>query len=82
MHVPVTLYSGYVNIRRADNLNATDAAHKAWLFVTYDRARMAVNIRFSAYCENPWAHVVYLSRTYARAAPLAESWLFRPISEI
>jgi LmbE family N-acetylglucosaminyl deacetylase len=81
MHVPVTLYSGYVNIRRADNLDATDAAHKAWLFVTYDRARMAVNTKFSAYCENPWAHVVYLSRTYARNAPLADGLLFRPMSE-
>jgi LmbE family N-acetylglucosaminyl deacetylase len=79
MHVPVTLYSGYVNIRRPDNLNATDAARKAYLFVTYDRARMAVNVKFSAYCENPWAHVVYLSRTYARPAPLAESWLFQPM---
>jgi hypothetical protein len=82
MHVPVTLYSGYVNIRRPDNLDATDASRKAYLFVSYDRARMAVNTTFSAYCENPWAHVLYLSRTYARPAPLTESWLFRPMSEI
>ena len=81
MHVPVTLYSGYVNIRRPDNLSATDASRKAYLFVSYDRARMAVNTTFSAYCENPWAHVLYLSRTYARPALLAESWLFRPMSE-
>lgn len=81
MHVPVTLYSGYVNIRRPDNLSATDAARKAYLFVTYDRARMAVNVTFSAYCENPWAHVLYLSRTYAREAPLSESLLFRPLSD-
>ncbi len=81
MHVPVTLYSGYVNIRRPDNLSATDAARKSYLFVTYDRARMAVNVKYSAYCENPWAHVVYLSRTYARNAPFAESWLFHPMPD-
>ena len=77
MRVPVTLYSGYVNIRRPDNLSATDAARKAYLFVAYDRARMAVKVTFSAYCENPWAHVVYLSRSYARTAPRQDGLLFR-----
>jgi LmbE family N-acetylglucosaminyl deacetylase len=81
MHVPVTLYGGYVNIRRADNLSATDASRKAYLFVSYDRARMAVDVKFSAYCENPWAHVVYLSRTYARPAPLPTGWLFRGLPD-
>lgn len=80
MQVPVTLYAGYVNIRRADNLSATDAARKAHLFVRYDRARMAVTARFSAYCENPWAHVLYLARTYARAAPFPDGLLFKPLT--
>lgn len=68
LHVPVTLYAGYSNLRRTDNLTPEAAAWKAYCFVQYDRAMMHRRGTWSAYAENAWAHAVYLSRTYARPA--------------
>ena len=67
LRVPVTLYSGYSNVRRADNLTPEAAAWKSYCFVAYDRAMMTTHGSWSAYAENAWAHAQYLSRTYARA---------------
>ena len=67
LRVPVTLYSGYSNVRRADNLPPEAAAWKSYCFVAYDRAMMTTHGSWSAYAENAWAHAQYLSRTYARA---------------
>ncbi|MFO0092752.1 MAG: hypothetical protein ACK54K_00455 [Gemmatimonadaceae bacterium] len=66
LHAAVTLYAGYSNVRRADNLTPEAAAWKAYCFVQYDRAMMARHGSWSAYAENAWAHALYLSRTYAR----------------
>jgi hypothetical protein len=63
---PATVYAGYSNVKRGDNLTAREAAAKAWLFVTYDRAMLAANGRWSAYAENAWAHAAYLGRSYGR----------------
>jgi LmbE family N-acetylglucosaminyl deacetylase len=67
LRVPVTVYSGYSNVRRADNLSPEAAAWKSYCFVAYDRAMMTTHGSWSAYAENAWAHAQYLSRTYARA---------------
>lgn len=64
---PATVYAGYSNVRRPDNLGAERGAWKSWLFVAYDRAMLAANGRWSAYAENAWAHASYLGRTYGRA---------------
>lgn len=61
-----TVYAGYSNVRRPDNLGAERGAWKSWLFVAYDRAMLAANGRWSAYAENAWAHASYLGRTYGR----------------
>lgn len=75
LHAAVTLYAGYSNVRRADNLTPEAAAWKAYCFVQYDRAMMARHGSWSAYAENAWAHALYLSRTYAR--PNVEHGLLR-----
>jgi LmbE family N-acetylglucosaminyl deacetylase len=67
LRVPVMLYGGYSNLRRADNLAPEAAAWKSYCFVAYDRAMMTTHGSWSAYAENAWAHAQYLSRTYARA---------------
>ncbi len=66
LRAPVTLYSGYSNVHRADNLRPEAAAWKGYCFVAYDRAMMMSHGGWSAYAENAWAHAQYLSRTYAR----------------
>lgn len=63
---PATVYSGYSNVKRGDNLSAEQSAWKAWLFVAYDREMLAVSGRWSAYAENAWAHASYLGRSYGR----------------
>ncbi len=68
LHARVTLYTGYSNVRRADNLSPEAAAWKAFCFVQYDRAMMNRHGTWSAYAENAWAHAIYLSRTYGRQA--------------
>lgn len=64
---PATVYSGYSNVKRGDNLTAEQGAWKAWLFVAYDREMLAASGRWSAYAENAWAHASYLGRSYGRA---------------
>lgn len=66
LRAPVTLYSGYSNVHRPDNLRPEAAAWKSYCFVAYDRAMMTSHGGWSAYAENAWAHAQYLSRTYAR----------------
>jgi LmbE family N-acetylglucosaminyl deacetylase len=75
LHAAATLYAGYSNVRREDNLTPEAAAWKAYCFVQYDRAMMARHGSWSAYAENAWAHALYLSRTYAR--PNVEHGLLR-----
>lgn len=77
LHAQTLLYSGYTNVRRADNLPAVEAAWKAFIFVQYDRALLDVAGTWSAYAENAWAHAAYLSRTYVRAAPGPTGGLLR-----
>ena len=67
---PATVYAGYSNVKRPDNLRAEQAAWKSWLFVAYDRAMLAANGRWSAYAENAWAHAAYLGRSYGRVWPI------------
>lgn len=68
LRATVTLYAGYSNVRRADNLSPEAAAWKAYCFVQYDRTMMTVHGTWSAYAENAWGHAQYLFRTYARPA--------------
>lgn len=78
LHASATLYAGYSNVRRADNLLPEAAAWKMYCFVQYDRAMMTRHGNWSAYAENAWGHAQYLFRTYARPAGstglLRHSW--------